>query len=317
MVTSAATDNQSRAVHGALFIVQIAFASQAVEGKLAMVPRALGGEGIDPVALAFTRMLGGALFFVAFSTVFRLRSKTTWSDQLRLAGLSILGISANQTLFLVGLRSTTPVSAALLGVTIPVFTAALSVVLRVERSSLRLWMGLALAVLGVIWLTGIKTIDRGALLVTLNSIFYSGYVVASQGLVRRLGAFTVITWIFVWGAVLFSPIALPALVHDAPTWSGRGLVLVAWIVAMPTIVAYLFNAWALGKSAPSLVTVYICLQPILAGMLAWVQLDQPPPTRAFFAAILIISGVATVATRRPRLGPRAAGSGLREVKEEL
>src|SRR5262249_32808422 len=159
--------------------------------------RALGGEGIDPVALAYTRMLSGALFFVAFSSAFRLRSATTRSDQLRLAGLSILGISANQTLFLVGLRSTTPVSASLLGVTIPVFTAALSVVLRVERSSLRLWAGLALAVVGVIWLTGVKTIDRGALLVTLNSICYSAYVVLSQGLVRRLGAMTVITWIFV------------------------------------------------------------------------------------------------------------------------
>jgi drug/metabolite transporter (DMT)-like permease len=278
--------------------VQLAFASQAVEGKLAMLPRALGGEGIDPVALAYTRMLGGALFFLVFSSLLRLRSPTTRSDQLRLAGLSILGISANQTLFLVGLRSTTPVSASLLGVTIPVFTAALSVVLRVERSSVRLWLGLAVAVLGVMWLTGVRTIDRGALLVTLNSISYSAYVVLSQGLVRRLGAMTVITWIFVWGAGTFTPIALPSLVRDAPEWTSRGVLLVAWIIAMPTIVAYLFNAWALGKTAPSLVTVYICLQPLIAGMLAWAQLGTPPPSRAFLAALLIVTGVAVVATRR-------------------
>src|SRR5262249_19860290 len=129
------------------------------------------------------------------------------------------------------------------------------------------------------------------------SICYSAYVVLSQGLVRRLGAMTVITWIFVWGAALFTPIALPALARDAPAWTSCGLILVAWIVAIPTIVAYLFNAWALGKTAPSPVTVYICLQPLIAGMLAWVQLGTPPPSRAFLAAVLIVAGVATVATR--------------------
>lgn len=278
--------------------MQLAFASQAVEGKLAMMPRALGGEGIDPVALALARMMGGAVFFFLFSSVFHLRSETTRGDHLRLAALSVLGIVANQTLFLVGLRSTTPVSAALLGVTIPVFTATFSVILRVERSSARLWIGLGMGVLGVLWLTGVRSVDRGAVLVTINSIFYSAYVISSQGLVRRLGAMTVITWIFVWGAALFSPFALPSLLRDAPSWTPRGIVLVLWIVAMPTIVAYLLNAWALGKTAPSLVTVYICLQPLLAGMLAWAQLGQPPPSRALFAAALIVTGVAIVATRR-------------------
>jgi len=271
-----------------------------------MVPRALGGEGIDPVALAYTRMLAGAVFFVGFSSVFGLRTKTTRADQLRLAGLSLLGITINQTLFLVGLRSTTPVSAALLGVTIPVFTAALSVLLRVERSSVRLWAGLALAVFGVIWLTGVRSIDRGAVLVTMNSISYSAYVVLSQGMVRRLGPMTVITWIFVWGAALFTPYALPRLAADVPSWTSRGFVLAAWIVATPTIVAYLFNAWALGKSQPSLVTVYICLQPLFAGGLAWAQLGQPPPPRALFAAVAIIAGVAIVATRRISGGARTS-----------
>lgn len=288
-------------MHGALFIVQIAFASQAVEGKIAMVPRALGGEGIDPVALALVRMLGGALFFVLFSSAFGLRSTTTGADQLRLAGLSLVGIVANQTLFLVGLRSTTPVSASLLGVTIPIFTAAISVIARVERSSLRLWIGLAIAVTGVLWLTGVRSVDRGAVLVTLNSILYSAYVVASQSMVRRLGAMTVVTWVFVWGAILFSPFAMPSLVRSVPEWTGRGAALVAWIVAMPTIVAYLSNAWALGKTTPSLVTVYICLQPILAGLLAWVQIDQPPPSRAFYAAVLIVAGVAIVTASRRTL----------------
>jgi len=297
--------------HAALWIVQIAFASQAVEGKLAMMPRALGGEGIDPVALALARMMGGAAFFVAFSGLFRLRNRVSRADQFRLAGLSVIGIVANQTLFLVGLRSTSPVSTALLGVTIPVFTAALSVILGRERSSTRLWIGLFIAASGVVWLTGVTSVDRGAVLVTLNSIFYSAYVVLSQPLVQKLGAMTVITWLFVWGAAIFFPFAIGHLLRNLPQWTPRGTLLVAYIVLMPTIVAYSLNAWALGKTAPSLVTVYIHLQPILAGLLAWAQLSIVPPARAFVATLFIVVGVAAVATRPIRVSD-AVKSPLRE-----
>ena len=107
--------------HAALVLVQFAFASQAVEAKVAMMPRADGGEEIFPEALAMIRMLGGALFFRAIAGVRReYGAPISRADHLRLAGLSILGIALNQTLFLLGLRWTTPFSVSLLGATIPV-----------------------------------------------------------------------------------------------------------------------------------------------------------------------------------------------------
>src|SRR5687768_15684073 len=114
------------ATHVALLIVQIAAACGGVYGKLAMLPVGDGGGGISPYALGMLRMLGGAGFFYVVTSVFRLRTATTRRDQLVLAGLSAVGIVGNQTLFLAGLRITSPMSAALLGVTIPVFTAALA-----------------------------------------------------------------------------------------------------------------------------------------------------------------------------------------------
>lgn len=283
--------------HAALLVVQVAFASQAVEGKIAMAPRDAGGEAVDPPALAMARMIGGAVFFLAFSTAFRLRTPVSRADLARLAGLSVLGIALNQTLFLVGLRSTTPVSAALLSLTIPVFTAALSVAFRVERPSLRLGAGLGLAVCGVLWLTGVRAIDRGAVLVTMNSLCYALYLVLSRGLLRKLGALTVITWVFSLGALLFAPIGLPSLIRAAPSWSPRAWALLAWIVAMPTIVAYLANAWALARSTPTLVTVYIFMQPLIAAVLAWAQLGTPLAERTLVSGLLILGGVTLVATR--------------------
>ena len=64
-------------VHGALLVVQLAFASQAVEGKIAMGARVAGGEGISPFALAMVRMLGAAAFFQVFTRARGTCSKPT------------------------------------------------------------------------------------------------------------------------------------------------------------------------------------------------------------------------------------------------
>ena len=115
--------------------MQFAFASQAVEAKLAMMPRALGGEEIFPEALAMIRMLGGALFFQAILGLRKgAAASISRADHVRLAGLSIVGIALNQTLFLMGLRWTTPFSASILGATIPIFAAGLAVLFGKESS---------------------------------------------------------------------------------------------------------------------------------------------------------------------------------------
>jgi len=283
--------------HVSLWVVQVAFASQAVEGKVAMADVAAGGGGIGPLALAMARMLGAAAFFVAFTRSRGLLTKTTAHDKLVLAGLSVLGITLNQALFLVGLHRTSPTAAALLSVTIPVFTATLAVALRIERASTAMVGGLMLALVGVLWLTGIRAVDRGAATVTVNALCYSTYLVLSRRSIQRLGALTVVTWLFVFGALSFMPLGMPALIASVPQWTARSYALVAYIVVVPTIVAYLCNAWALGRSTPSLVTIYVSVQPLLTALLSWLQLGQPLTLRLVVAGAFILAGVALVVTR--------------------
>jgi drug/metabolite transporter (DMT)-like permease len=285
-------------VHAALLVVQLAFASQAVEGKIAMAPAGDGGEGVSPFAVAMVRMAGATLFFQLFTRATRRLRPTTWRDQGVLAGLSILGIVLNQALFLLGLRLTSPMTSSLIGVTIPVLAAAMAVGIGHERASVRLVAGLGSSVAGVAWLTGVGKLDVGGLIVLANCASYAAYIVWSRETVRRLGAFTVVTWIFTWGAALFAPIGLPPVVEQVASWTPRAWVLLAYIVVVPTIVAYLCNAWALGRSTATLVTVYIYVQPLITALLAWVQLGQRVTARTIGAAVLIVIGVSIVATRR-------------------
>jgi drug/metabolite transporter (DMT)-like permease len=245
------------------------------------------------------RMLGAALFFQVFARSTGALVRTTARDLKLLAGLSILGIALNQTLFLIGLRLTRPASAGLLAVTIPVFTAMLSVIVRVEKPTVRLGVGFAFAIAGVLWLTGFQHVDPGALVVTLNCVSYAAYLVFSRDVIRRLGALTVITWVFTCGSILFLPIGARALVA-ASTWTPRAWGFLAYIVLFPTIIAYLANAWALGRSTPTLVTVYVYLQPMLTALLARLQLGDALSPRLVVSGVLILIGVGIVALRKPR-----------------
>jgi drug/metabolite transporter (DMT)-like permease len=298
--------------HAALLVVQAAFSVGAVEGKLVMKAPSLGGGGVDPFALAMARMAGAALFFQVLVRALGALRPVSRRDLLRIGGLAILGIVLNQALFLVGLRITTAFASAVLGVTIPVFTAALSVAFGVEAASAQTAAGLALAIGGVLWLTGGGTLDMGALAIAANCFSYSLYIVLSKSVIERVGALTLVTWLFTWGAVLFAPLGAPALVRGSLAWSSHTWALVAVVVAVPTIVAYSANAWALGRSSPTLVTVYVYLQPLLTAVLQWLQLGEMVTARAVLAAVLIFSGVIVIATRRggsPPSRPTSASKG--------
>jgi drug/metabolite transporter (DMT)-like permease len=305
----------------ALLLVQIAFGSLAVEGKLAMSPR----FGVSPAALAMARILGAALFFGAALRLQGLmvrqaapasagpRRVAGWRDRLALAGLSVFGIVLNQALFLAGLQRTTPVSAILLVATIPVFSAAVAALSGRERLTVRSAAGIALALLGIAVLSRFAIPELGDLLVLLNAFSYAFYVVFAKGPLARHGTMSVMAWAFGWGALIFAPVGGVALVRDAPTWSPGAVALVAYIVVVPTVLAYGLNAWALRRAGPALVTIYIYLQPLIVAALAWLQLGQPLEGHALVAGLLILGGVTVVASapRQPAPPSRPVSGSIR------
>ncbi len=262
-----------------------------------MAPLDAGGAGVTPAALAMTRMLGATAFFHGLRALGRTGERVAWSDHLRLMGLSWLGIVLNQALYLYGLHYTRPSTASLIGATIPVFAAALAIVARQEKASARTVAGLALSLGGVVCLTGVSRPDWGALIIAGNCFCYALYLVLARDLIRRLGALTVVTWIFTWGVLFFSPLGAPALVHDVVVWSPRAWWLVGFVVLVPTIIAYGANTWALGRASAGLVAIYIYLQPLVTIVLEWAQLGRGLTVRALVSTALIVAGVGIVASR--------------------
>jgi drug/metabolite transporter (DMT)-like permease len=288
-------------VHLSLLVVQLAFGSLAVEGKLAMGP----GHGISPAALAMLRIAGTAAFFVVAHLVMRTPRVREWGDVARLAGLSLAGVVVNQVLFLSGLSLTSPVAATLLVATIPIFAALIAAAFGRDRLSARAVGGIGLAVLGVAFLSRFALPHLGDLLVVANAFSYALYVVFAKGMLERYGTVTVVAWVFGLGTLIFAPVGAATVWREAPLWSQSTIGLAAFIVLVPTLLAYGLNAWALRRASPTLVAVYIYLQPLVVVVLARLQLGERLTLHTALGGLLILGGVGVVALGRiPRVPPR-------------
>ena len=281
-------------VHAVLFAVQLAFASGALAGKIA-----LHREGVDPTALAFIRASAGALASLLAERLTR-KGPVEPLPRLPMIAFAFLGVVINQAFFLHGLRRGTATSAALLSATIPVFTAGLGIAVGLERPRMRTWLGIGIATAGVLGLTGVRDISLGNLLVTINSLSYAAYLVAVGRWVRRHGALRVVGAAFAWGALVLAIPGIPSLVHHAREFTSRGWLLVLWFVMVPTIFAYLANAWALGRARPSMVAAYIYLQPFLVIAVAGSILGERLDPKTVFAGLAILLGLGIVVFRHKK-----------------
>jgi drug/metabolite transporter (DMT)-like permease len=276
-------------------VVQLLFASLAIAGRF-VLPHFPAG------ALVCFRVLGATavLFLVNAATGGQwVRDR---GDLLRLAVLGLLGIAANQTLFLYGLRHTTAVNATILVTTVPVFTVLGGVLTRSEPLSASKLAGIGLAAVGTIYLIGPDRISLapdvalGNALIVLGMVCYAAYFLYARSVVGRYQPITVSFYVMLFalfGVLPFGVVAMRSL--QLSTISGSVWLWVGYIVIFPTIVSYLLNIWALQRVSSNLVTVYIYLQPVIAAAVAPKVLQgERLTTRAVVAGLAIFTGLGLV-----------------------
>ena len=282
-------------VHLALVLVQVFFASLAVAGRIVL-------PVVPPGLLVTFRILGAAIALLGFNA---LRGGPWIRDRRvlgRIALCGLLGVTANQTLFLFGLRHSTAVNATILVSTVPVFTVLGSLLLGLEKPSPLKLAGIGLAASGAIYLVGPERISLapdvalGNLLILLGMIAYSGYFLLSKPIVTRHDPITVSSYVMLFAAIGVIPIGIPAVVSADLSGVSRPMwLLVAYIVVGPTIAAYFLNLWALRRASSNTVASFIYLQPLLAAVAAPAILPGEPLTRrTIIAGLAIFTGLAFV-----------------------
>ena len=280
----------------ALAAAQIVFGIWPVIGKLVL-------PYLPARALVGTRIgLSGPLLFLATRPW---RAGMSRREVFSCAWLALLGVVANQALFIEGLSRSTPINAAVLGCLIPCYTLLIAVLMRQEAFNARRMLGVVLALLGALWLVGAERLDFGVdrlwgnLALCANTLLYSFYLVLSRPLVAKHGPLAVTGWTFGWSALEVLPYSVPAmLVIDWSALPGGVWAGVAYIVLGASVAAYLLNAYALRIVSASTVAVFVYLQPLVTGVAAGRVLGVRPGWQVLTAAALIFSGVAVTAWRR-------------------
>ncbi len=290
--------------HLALVGAQVAFGLFPVFGQLAFRP-----GGLAPLAVGAWRLGAGAVLLGALAVAVHGRNAIPARAHLpRFLAAALLGVAVNQGLFLVGLARSTPINATLVMCLIPVFTFALAAGVGLEAFSAVRLAGVTIALaaaLPLLFEDGFHSLGRygaGNLLMVANALCYSGYLIVSKPLVRRYPPLVVIAWayllslpflpVFAWGEAL-----TPAPGHAAAWWA------LAYIIAFPTVLAYLFNMYALARVRASTTAVYVYAQPVITGLASWVAFSETPSAGMLLAAAGLFVGIWLVARRPP---PREA-----------
>ena len=132
---------------------------------------------------------------------------------MRLALCGLTGVAVNQLCFFNGLSLTSPVHASLIMTIIPIFVLITSAIILGTAITSRKVIGIALGGIGAITLlfsTPESTSANGPsligdILILINALSYGVYLVVVKPLMAKYRPITVISWVFIFGAIFAVP----------------------------------------------------------------------------------------------------------------
>ena len=212
---------------------------------------------------------------------------------------AVFGVAVNQLCFFMGLKHTTPINASLIMTTTPILVLVISSILIKEKITLQKLIGIALGAIGAIILIsrgGSFSFQQNQLLgdsmILVNAVSYGIYLVLVKKLMDRYHPITVVKWVFTFGFLMVLPFGWNDVMEiEWSTFSSVIWMAFAYVLVAATFMTYLFNAFALKIVNPSVTSIYIYLQPLLASMIALLMGKDELGLVKVLAGILIFAGV--------------------------
>ena len=286
-------------LRGLIFAGYVAVILQTLLSAITFLVAKDATHHFTALELAWFRIeLSGVLAVIALLIIRRRPERRDWG---RILLLSVTGIVINQTLFLLGLRFSSPLHSALLYAFTPILVLIGAVLHLGERLTWRKSAGVLFALVGVLIVLLAQGLDlsRGPLkgdLITLVAVFtWSAYTVAGKPLLQRYDAISLTAWIFLCGAVVMLPFGIAMLAHfDFSLPSTRGWLEIAYLSLVTSGIAFTLWYFALQRLQASQVAVFSNLQAPLTAILSWMVLNVVPEQSAIAGGALVLIGVILV-----------------------
>ncbi|MBN2198734.1 MAG: DMT family transporter [Candidatus Aminicenantes bacterium] len=214
---------------------------------------------------------------------------------LRLAVLAGVFFGVDLALWNSAVMATNVANATVLAYLAPVWVGLAALVLFKEKLKKAYWPGMALALLGMIVILGLKNpadlrVGRGEILAVAASFFYAGYLLTAQEARRRTDTLPFTTVSVSVSAVLLFLVSL--LRNETLSGFGRQ----TWLALLGAGLISHLGGWlainyALGHMRASVVSVTLLNQPVVTALAAWPLLGEPLGLAQVAGGVLILAGV--------------------------
>lgn len=255
------------------------------------------GKSLSPGPLTLGRLLVGvaALALVAFARreplPSRVELRAVWPGLLA-CGLLWFGIY-NVALNSAERRVDAGTAAMLVNVG-PIVIAVLAGVLLGEGFPRGLFIGLAIAFVGVIVIgaavSSSEATTAGVVLCLLAAVSYAAAVVAQKPVLRRLSPLQTILLCCLIGVAVCLPFA-PRLADELRDADAGAIGWMVYLGVFPTALAFTTWAYALARTGAGRMGAITYLVPPISVALGWLLLDESPPALALVGGAVCLVGV--------------------------
>jgi drug/metabolite transporter (DMT)-like permease len=292
-------NSTSRLAHLALLAVSTIYGINYIVARDVMV-----GGWIRPNAFIFLRVM---VALILFFTLHRQHAQFSRNDHWRLVACGLTGVAINQLFFFNGLKLSGPIQASLIMVVTPVLVYLLSLIFLGNVFRWYKGVGILFGIFGtgliIYQKEGIEQFENaylGNILVFLNALSYAFYLVLVKPLMTKYPPVQVLKWVFFYGFIFILPFSIKPFIQTSfANFSMSTVCSIIYVVVATTYIAYRLNGFALSRVNPTVVSIYLYLQPVVA-MLASIALGiESMNVKKSMAAALILVSILFVSIEKP------------------
>ncbi len=289
-------------------VVAVSFSAILARFAMGHDPEVLSAApGFAPaLAVAFWRTALGAVALAPAGWRAQRRNSSRLTRRLhRLLAASGLALGLHFALFQGSLALTTVASSVTLVTMAPIFVALGGWWLLREPTDRRTWVGMGITIVGaaVIGLADLAAVDLGTRALIGDAMAFGGafgitaYLLIGRVARRALPATTYSAVVYGWAAlgllVACLSLGAPLVGYRPMTW----LALLGIVVGPQLLGHTVFNT-LLSTVSATVVAIVVLAEPVGAGVLAWLLLDELPSRWFYLGAPLVLAGVAVATVRR-------------------
>jgi drug/metabolite transporter (DMT)-like permease len=293
----------------ALFIAALAFSVNGIVSKLVLE------AGLSPLRLAEVRSTGAFAFFLIYLLIFKrsaLRFDIKALPEMLVYG--IVGYAGVQFFYFVAILRM-PVSVGLIiEFTAPIWIALWIRFVRKQHVPRSMWTAVFLAFSGLLLIAqvwkGLTFDGIGLIAAFLDAFALTAYFLLGEKWSKRAPTETLMLYGF-GISMLFWWITLPLWTYPTEIFTkeidlrgqasgtlASGWMLILFVIIVGTIIPYTANLIGISKTSASSASVIGMLEPVLAGVFAWIWLSETFNAIQLIGAAAVIAGIyiATKAT---------------------